>query len=406
MAVQTLLTPSRYSGANPNTYSTPRVYASPYFNTAQTQAAQQQQQSSGSFGGFSPSSISNLSSVRNFFGGGTNAGGAGTLANLTNQIGGSLGFATTAPVATYATAGALPWQTVGAIANPANTTLPWLAGGVNPAGMVTQGSGILGTGLGGTSTLGSTLGAAGLGAFAGGFLGKIGGNSTGGSIGGAIGAAVGNMIVPGVGGVIGGLIGGIGGGFFGNNKPATNSDEFRGQLKADGTFTQTYQGGKNAGGYAGFGKSVTQNFSDMLALASKKFGFQFSDKIEIGGGISTRHGGSHINVGIPRNSDSDPIIGEQIFYDYTDQASVDDAFYRAFTHAANISGASPEKLKEMMDWFKDPSSRGNIVIPKPSQQNAGAFQKFLDDYKVSINGPSTTDTTSTAATTTDESAAA
>jgi hypothetical protein len=170
-----------YAGGNPYGTSNP--------NTGQ--------QSSGG-GGFS---FSNLP-ISNFTG-----GSSGPFSGLTsgiNNFGTGLGFAP--GTLSYTTAGALPWQVAGGVANPAMA-------GVSGVG-ATSGS------LTG-ATLGSTLGAASLGAGFGGLLaGMTGGNTTGGTIGGGIGAAVGNMIAPGIGGIVGGLLGGIGGGMFGGGKPS------------------------------------------------------------------------------------------------------------------------------------------------------------------------------------------
>ena len=329
-------------------------------------------------------------------------GGTGILGNVTsaiNQAGTSLGFA---PVSSstglmYSGMGpaALPWAQPGMVAP---TSMAGTSGVASTAGS-----------LGTTATLSEVLGGAGLGAFAGGFLGRIGGNKTGGMIGGALGGALGaatglssglamgatlGSVVPGLGTVIGAAVGGLAGGFFGNNKPATSSDEYGAMLTPDGSpdSNGVYRGGKNAGSYGGFGESVTSNLSSMLQKAHKELGITFNPKIQIGGGISTRHGGSHLNVGFNRDSDSEPIQGEQIFYDYKDPASYTDAMKRSLVWAAKLSGV--EDVAKVEKWYDNTVNGQNIAdtynVNYKSKQNFDAFMgKFKSQDTVNASPTNT-----------------
>lgn len=342
--------PSQYSLGGQFSLAPTQQYINPY------QAAQQQTNSASG-----PNLLDVASNVNKL-----NNSGTGILGNVTssiNQFGTGLGFA---PVASstglvYGGVGpaALPWAQPGMLAP---TSMAGEAGVMSSAGS-----------LGTTATLSSTLGAAGIGAFAGNFLGKIGGNSTGGSIGGALGAAVGNMILPGIGGIIGGALGGVAGGFFGNKSKPTQSDEYRALLNADGSYKGVYSGGKNAGAYAGYGEATTRRISDMMQRASKELGIQFKNDTLVGGGISTRHGGSHIAYGV-NNTD------KQAFYDAKDDASTNAAMKEVLLFAAQNSGV--QDLNKVGTWFDSTTSgktnNNAYSVPFKSKEN---FDSFMTKFK-------------------------
>jgi hypothetical protein len=340
--------------------------------------------------------VSNAKSISNT-GSSSGTGIMGNVTSAVNNFGQGLGFATTAPAATYTgVAGSLPWQAAGSLApasvTGAGATLPWLPGGVNAAGTMTQGTGVLGSGLGTSATLSGTLGAAGLGALAGNFLGKIGGNSTSGSIGGGVGAAVGFAVGGPIGGVIGGAIGGIGGGFFGNKSKPTQADEYRGNLREDGSYSHNAQTGKNPGQYAGFGKGSTDQLSAMFQKASKDLGIKFNKDIVFGGGISTRHGGSHLTYGLGSEN-------IHTFYDYNDPDSSNEARKKALLFAAGKSGADLDKVSK---WYDDTISgktadgSTQYNVPFKSKENFDAFMtKFKSQETVNASPTNTASTPAT-----------
>jgi hypothetical protein len=389
-------------------YSHGGAFAMSPVYTSINPAQQSSVASSGQGGG--PNLLDLVSNGKDLVGSGTSSG-TGILSNITssiNNFGAGLGFApgtVTYPASSFAAVGPnLP----GVVAyGPSAPVAQGLSAAV---GTPVQGTGVLGTGFGSGATLSNVLGGAGFGALAGGFLGRIGGNETGGMIGGALGGALGaasglssgiamgstlGSIVPGLGTVIGAGIGGLVGGFFGGKKPATQSDEYRAMLTADGGQDSNgiYQGGKNAGSYGGFGKSVTSNLSSMLQKAHKELGIQFNPKIQIGGGISTLHGGSHLNVGFNRESDAEPIQGEQIFYDYNDPASYTDAMKKSLVWAAKLSGV--EDLTKVEQWYDNTVSGKNAAssynVPFKSKQNFDSFMnKFKAQDTVNANPTNTT----------------
>lgn len=274
---------------------------------------------------------------------------------------------------------ALPW------AQPGMTAPAYMAG--SPG--VASSAGALGT----TASLSSTLGAAGIGALAGNFLGKIGGNSTGGSIGGGVGAGIGMAVGGPVGAVIGGLVGGVGGGFFGNKKPATQSDEYRAKLNSDGTWSQSYQGGKNAGNYSGFGQASTKNVGDMLSAASKALGIQYDPRLQIGGGISTRHGGSHLVIGAHANEDNERFPGKEFFYDYQDANSTNKAMKDVLLSAAQYSGYTD--LDKVSKWYDETiagkNSQSSYNVPFKSKERFDAFMtKFKSQDNTNVSPTNTT----------------
>lgn len=219
-------------------------------------AGQQQQQQQGQSGG--------LPNIPSF-----NSGGNSGLTSTINSFGSNLGFASGANA--YTAAGSLPWQTAGAIANPAVTT------GVAPA------AGSLGT----TATLGSTLGAAGIGAFAGNFLGKIGGNQTGGSIGGGAGAGIGFAVGGPVGAVIGGLAGGVLGGFFGKKKNPHPASLFAATTDADKGFVNDSYDSKHMD--TSFAKGVGGDFSSYVKTLKGDYGIDIGGQQIFGGSDKGRN---------------------------------------------------------------------------------------------------------------------
>lgn len=299
-----------------------------------------------------------------------------------NSIGGSLGFASTAPAATYTgVAGSLPWQTAGALAptTGASTTLPWLAGGVEQAGTVTQGAGVFGSGIGGASTLSGTLGAAGLGALAGNFLGKIGGNSTSGSIGGGLGAGIGMAVGGPVGAVIGGAIGGIAGGFFGNKSKPTQSDTYGALITESGGLGQGGATGKNAGSYAGFGKSNLTSFSSMAQAASKDLGIKWDKSQQVNAGISTLHGGAYFDFGLPNEGPR-----ERFTFNQKDPKSSQEAAAGMLKALAKKSGYTDTAALDA--WIAKnsagQSAGSGVQIPI---QNKQKFDDFIAKFKTEGN---------------------
>lgn len=282
-----------------------------------------------------------------------------------NSIGQSLGFAQGAAAPTYLTAGAMPWQTVGAVANP-STAAGLLSAG--PSNAITSGAGNIGA-LG-TSTLSSTLGAAGIGAFAGSFLGKIGGNSTGGSIGGAIGAGIGNMIAPGIGGVIGGALGGVVGGFFGG-KVGTSASEFGSKINPDGTMNNPGLGAKNAGSYEGYNKSLADEFGAVFEKAKPLLGVTKFNTTELRGGVNTKHSTS----GQPGFLE----VGGKVFgFNPDDNKSRQEAIGQGIAELARQNGASEEKIKEIAASLGKNSSSTAYTIPF---QDKTKFTDFMNKFK-------------------------
>ncbi len=136
------------------------------------------------------------------------------------QLAGVFGSGATPVNAVYSTAGAMPWQAAGAVANPAvaasgnaAVALPWqVPGPPMPAGAAAGGAGALGTSIAGIAGYwgGTKLAEA------------LGQNPTGGGIGGGLGSTAGFILSGGnpLGAVVGGALGSLVGGMFGNNEPS------------------------------------------------------------------------------------------------------------------------------------------------------------------------------------------
>jgi hypothetical protein len=355
--------------------------ASPY--TAQTNygfinaAPQQQQQQSGpSFG------LNNLSTAGRIIGNG------GTLpqSGFINNIGAGLGFAPGASAPTYLATGALPWQTAGAVANPALLS-------AGPSNIISSGAGGLGssTALGG-STLSSTLGAAGIGAFAGNFLGKIGGNPTGGSIGGGVGAAIGSAFGP-VGSVVGGALGGVVGGFFGGKKPATSASGFSvGALNPDGTFVNASTGTKNAS--AEQGQAAMDTLGSYLTSASKALGIEFKPGTSFDGGYnSLRSGGpypDYINV-MGENVDGKGGNTNYMYYDISDPTEKDRVFREAVKIAAARSGYTDmgaiDAHFDQQKFLTTTQGKQAQAMPFIPIKNDQRFADFMSKFKTQGTTP-------------------
>lgn len=294
----------------------------------------------------------------------------GGVNSAVNSFGSSLGFASGATAPTYLTAGAMPWQTVGAVANPSYASGLLAAG---PSNVVSSGASTAGSLS--TATLGQTLGAAGIGAFAGNFLGKIGGNSTGGSIGGAIGAGIGMAFGP-PGAILGGLIGGIGGGFFGSKSKPTQADTYYTFMAPDGTLSYRDSGSKNPGQFAGFGKSIADEFGQLSSSLSKDLGIQFEKDSRFSSGISTLHGGAYVTDNKTN----------QIFFDYKDEASKRNAYLEALKKSAQNSGYT--NMEAIDKWFQSKSmngGRGTPNIAPATTPPASQFKQFVEQYKAQQN---------------------
>jgi len=315
--------------------------------------------------------------------------------SFVNNIGAGLGFAPGS--LSYTAAGALPWQTVGAIANPA------MAG---TAGVgATQGSSAL---LGG-GTLSGALGAAGIGALAGGFLGKIGGNSTGGSIGGAIGAGAGmagafstiGLAGGPVGAIVGGLVGGIAGGFFGGKKPptATYQDQLASSPNGVDVLSNT---GKNGGSVA----PAVQAFNKQLSAATKDaYNYLKPLGIDISGfgvvnGYNTLYsptgtgGYTYIGINTPQNTKnySDELIG----WSADDPDSQQAAIAKSIATMASRAGASQDQINQMAQQLAINSTpqgqayNGQPIIPVTGSQFADYMTKFKTQGTPDAQSPAPT----------------
>lgn len=347
--------------------------ASPY--TVNTQygfmnaAPQKQEQSGPSFG------LDNLSSGGNIVKNGFNL----PQSNFINNAGAALGFSP--GTLSYTAAGALPWQTAGAIANPA------MAG---QAGVgLTQGtSSALGAG-----TFSSALGAAGIGAFAGNFLGKIGGNSTGGSIGGAIGAGIGMAVGGPIGGVIGGTIGGTIGGFFGGKSKPTSASEFGlDGLKSDGSFVNARVGTKAAGSEQG--QAMMDKLGTYMQSASKNLGIDFSKSQE--SGTSFRGGFNSLRSGGPSpyfltiqghgvDETNPDAVTKTTYFDPNNPDEADKAYREAVKAAARRSGytdmAAIDTLFDQQKFDTTTAGKQAKAMPFIPIKDNQRFADFMGKFK-------------------------
>jgi hypothetical protein len=384
--------PSQFSPGGTYSMAPSYQYINPYYQQAQQQVQQQQS---------GPNLLDMASSAKSIISPNNSAGGSGIFGNINsaiNNFGSSLGFASGNVMYPASTFGAIGPQLPGAASGLIGPVAPGMAG--------TPVAGSLGT----TSTLGGILGGAGFGAFAGGFLGRIGGNPTGGMIGGALGGALGaatglssgiamgstlGSIVPGLGTVIGAGLGGLIGGFFGGGKPATSADTYGALINKDGTINYAAGGatGKNAGSYAGFGRTNVDQFGKMAQEAGKALGIQWNDTQQVNAGISTRHGGAYFDFGLPNEGPR-----ERFWFDQTNQQSAQDAAVGMLKALAKKSGY--EDMEAIDKWVAqrtsgNSASSSNYIVPFKTQER---FDDFMSKFKSqdTVNA-STTTTTNTAA---------
>ena len=302
--------------------------------------------------------------------------------SFVNNLGAGLGFAPGS--LSYTAAGALPWQTAGAIANPAMAGTAGVSATTGTSSML------------GASTLSSTLGAAGIGALAGSFLGKIGGNSTGGSIGGAIGAGAGmagafsaiGLAGGPVGAIVGGLVGGIAGGFFGGSKKptATYQDQLTSSPNGVDVLSNT---GKNGGSVA----PAVQSFNKQLSNATKDaYNYLKPLGIDISGfgvvnGYNTLYsptgtgGYTYVGINTPQNTKnySDELIG----WSADDPDSQQAAISKAVATMASRAGASQEQINQMVQQLAINSTpQGQAYNSQPIVPVTGAqFEAYMTKYK-------------------------
>lgn len=286
-----------------------------------------------------------------------------------DKFGTSIGFA---PASTYyTTAGSLPWQTAGSVANP------FMAGS---SGVATG------------TTLSGALSGAGIGSLVGGL---VGGGGMGSNVGGAVGGAIGNAVLPGFGGVIGGALGGIAGGLFGG-KPKAKVSIFSNSTDAQGNMgDKAYIGSKTLDG--GVGNETFSAVSPYLKGLASVLGPL--KPVNVVGGTHSKWGGNFIAAVPGDKATESEDVPKEYLRNFKDEASFGTAVDSMLRDVAKYSGYDDKQIDSALAALKQQKTLGQpvgstatattppasqIMLQQPSEGN---FTQFLKDYKARMNVP-------------------